>query len=107
MTQMTALSPKRTVAPKTVGFVCCATLLSVSFPGFKGNELVASTSISGYAISTGSACHANQVEPSRIILAMGRNEDEATGTVRISMGYGTTNESVEGLLAAIKEYIGV
>jgi cysteine desulfurase len=81
-------------------------LLSVSFPGMKGNELVAAASLSGYSISTGSACHANQVEPSRIILAMDRNEHEATGTVRISMGYGTTNESVEGLLKAIKEYIG-
>lgn len=80
-------------------------LLSVSFPGITGNELVASASLSGYSISTGSACHANQVEPSRIILAMGRNETEATGTVRISMGYGTTNESVEGLFTAIKEYI--
>ena len=82
-------------------------LLSVSFPGFKGNEIVAATSLSGYAISTGSACHANQVEPSRIILAMGRNEKEATGTVRISMGYGTTIESIEGLFGAVKEYIGI
>jgi cysteine desulfurase len=81
-------------------------LLSISFPNFKGNEIVAATSMSGYSLSTGSACHANQAEPSRIILAMGRNENEATGTVRISMGYGTTNESVEGLFTAIKEYIG-
>jgi len=81
-------------------------LLSVSFPDFKGNEIVAATSLSGYAISTGSACHANQVEPSRIILARGRNEKEATGTVRISMGYSTTSESVEGLFKVLKEYIG-
>lgn len=81
-------------------------LISVSFPGFKGNEIVAVTSLSGYAISTGSACHANQVEPSRIILARGLNENEATGTVRISMGYGTTSESVEGLFIAVKDYIG-
>ena len=78
-------------------------LLSISFPGFKGNEIVAATSLSGYAISTGSACHASQVEPSRIILAMGRNEEEATGTVRISMGYGTTSESVEGLFTTLLE----
>jgi cysteine desulfurase len=82
-------------------------LLSVSFPDFKGNEIVAATSLSGYAISTGSACHANQVEPSRIILARGRSEKEATGTVRISMGYGTTNESVEGLFKVLKTYLGI
>ena len=81
-------------------------LLSVSFPDLKGNEIVASASLSGYSISTGSACHANQVEPSRIILAMGRNENAASGTVRISMGYGTTDDSVEGLLRAIREYTG-
>ena len=81
-------------------------LLSLSIPGMKGNELIAAMSLSGCSISTGSACHANQVEPSRIILAMGRNEKEATGTVRISMGYGTTPESVNDLLKAIKDYLG-
>jgi len=82
-------------------------LLSISIPGMKGNELVAAMSLSGYSISTGSACHANQVEPSRIILAMDRNENEATGTVRISMGYGTAAESVNGLIKAIKDYVGI
>jgi cysteine desulfurase len=80
-------------------------LISISVPGMKGNEIVAALSLSGYSLSTGSACHANHEEPSRIILARGLNDNEATGTVRISMGYGTTEESLDGLLKAILEYI--
>jgi cysteine sulfinate desulfinase/cysteine desulfurase-like protein len=38
------------------------------------------------------------MEPSRIIRSMGRTSKEAIGSVRISMGVGTTKESVDGLL---------
>ena len=73
----------------------------------KGNEIVSALSLSGYALSTGSACHANREEPSRIILSRGLREDEATGTIRISMGYGTTQESVDGLIHSLMEYVGL
>ena len=41
------------------------------------------------------------LKPSRIILATGRSEKEALGTVRISMGRGNTTQSVEELGQAI------
>lgn len=71
--------------------------LSLSFSGLQGNELVAALSLSGCKIATGSACHADKPEPSRIILATGRTEKEAIGTIRISLGRGNTVESVEEL----------
>ncbi len=73
-------------------------ILSISIPGVSGREMVGAMSMHGFAVSTGSACHASQLEPSRIILAMGQNKQEAIGTVRISMGYGTTSEAMEELL---------
>ena len=80
-------------------------LLSLSFMGCKGNEIVTTLSLSGFSASTGSACHANQVEPSRIIQAIWRNKKKAIGAIRISMGYGTTQESVDALLEALVEYV--
>ncbi len=60
--------------------------VSLSFPGFLGNEIVNALSIDGFSISTGSACHENVVEPSRIILALGRSRKEAEGTIQDKYG---------------------
>lgn len=73
-------------------------LVSLSFPSHSSQEIIAGLSLSGYALSAGSACHASQVEPSRIILALGRSTEEAKGTIRISMGYGTTPVAVDSLI---------
>ena len=61
-------------------------LLSVSFPGLDGHALAADLSLRGYAVATGSACHADQVTASRVILALGRPPETALGTVRVSFG---------------------
>jgi len=82
-----------------------AGLLSLSFPGFSGREIVGTLAMSGYAISTGSACHANEMEPSRIIRSMGRTSKEAIGSVRISMGIGTTEESVDDLIQKLFDLV--
>jgi len=76
-------------------------LLSVSIPGTDGSETVAALSLLGMKTATGSACHADRPQPSRIILATGRSEKEAVGTIRISMGRGNTTQSVEELGRAI------
>jgi cysteine desulfurase len=79
--------------------------LSLSFPGFQGSEIVTAMSLEGYSVSTGSACHANEVEPPRIILSLGRSRSEATGTIRITMGRGSTEQSVNDLSDAIIRHI--
>ena len=79
--------------------------LSLSFPGFRGSELVVALSVSGFKIASGSACHASRVTPSRIILATGRTEKEAIGTIRITMGRGNTEESVEALGRSLLEIL--
>lgn len=78
--------------------------VSLSFAGYNGHEIVAALSLSGYSVSTGSACHANQTEPSRILLAIGRSIRQATGSIRISMGYGTSQGALNGLLDALRGY---
>lgn len=80
-------------------------LLSVSLPGFSGKEIVGALSVSDFAVSTGSACHSNQMEPSRVIRAMGRTTGEAVGSIRISMGTGTTVEAVDALMEELFDLI--
>jgi cysteine desulfurase len=79
--------------------------VSLSFPGFSGSEIVNALSLEGFYISTGSACHDNLYKPSRTILAIGRNEKEAIGTIRITMGRWTTEQSVIDLTGAISDFI--
>jgi len=66
--------------------------LSVRFPRVLGTALLAESP--DIAASTGSACHAGHTTPSAVILAMGVPGDEALGTVRLTLGRGTTAEDV-------------
>jgi len=80
-------------------------ILSLSIQGISGHELAATLSLAGYAVSTGSACQSNHMEPSRILLAMGKSSDEAIGGLRISLGRGNTRESVQGLISVVLEIV--
>ena len=80
-------------------------LVSISIDGKSGSEIVSLLSMKGFAISTGSACHENHLKPSRIMLAMGYSESEANGTLRISMGIGTTEESANDLVDNLLDII--
>lgn len=80
-------------------------LVSVSFPGLIGEEIVVEMDLRGYEISAGSACGSGRKEPSRPVMAMGRTRAQALGTVRISMGRGSTPDAVRGLAAALKQVV--
>ncbi len=80
-------------------------LISISFPGLTGTNLVAELSLKGFAVATGSACHANDIRPSRIIMALGRSDNEALGTLRISLGRETTEENILALADTLTQII--
>lgn len=73
--------------------------LSVRFPGASGNEVLAGAT--AVAASTGSACHAGHESAPGVILAMGVAETEALGTVRLTLGRGTTLEDVSSAADAL------
>jgi cysteine desulfurase len=52
------------------------------------------------AASTGSACHSGAEHPSAVLTAMGVGHTEAMGTVRLSLGHGTT---AQGVLQAVRD----
>ena len=73
--------------------------LNVRFPGVRGGALLAV--VPEIAASTGSACHAGSEKASAAITAMGVPSDAALGSVRLSLGRGTTEEAVDIAAAAL------
>jgi cysteine desulfurase len=66
--------------------------LNVRFPGVKGDAVLAGAP--EVAASTGSACHDGHDTASTVILAMGVPPDAALGSVRLTLGRGTTEADV-------------
>jgi cysteine desulfurase len=73
--------------------------LSVRFPRASGPALLAAAP--RLAASTGSACHAGHEQAPAPILAMGISPQEAMGTVRLTLGRGTTREEVDAACVAL------
>lgn len=73
--------------------------LNVRLPGVRSDALLAACP--EVAASTGSACHAGSTTPSPVLVAMGLCEQEALASLRLSLGRGTTAESVEMAAAAL------
>ncbi len=67
--------------------------LSVSFPGVSGHEMLAR--IPELCASTGSACHSDTASMSPTLAAMGIESDVARGTIRLSLGWYTTEDDVD------------
>lgn len=66
--------------------------LNMRFSGVRGSELLALAP--RVAASTGSACHEDGEAPSAVLQAMGLDADTALGSVRLSLGRGTTEDEV-------------
>ena len=79
--------------------------VNVSLPGIPGDMLAIALDMAGFAVSTGSACASGAVEPSHVLQAMGCDEDEASGAIRISVGWNTTSQHVERFLEALPEIV--
>jgi cysteine desulfurase len=68
--------------------------LNLSFPGVLGESMLIALDLEGVEVSMGSACAAGAVEPSHVLLAMGRTVAEARSSLRLSMGWSTTPEEI-------------
>jgi cysteine desulfurase len=66
------------------------TTLNVSFPGCRGDLLVAALDLAGVACSTGSACSSGSLLPSPVLRAMGVPDEVLRSAVRFSLGPATT-----------------
>lgn len=75
--------------------------LNLTFPSVAGETLLIALDLAGVEVSMGSACAAGAVEPSHVLLAMGRSEAEARSSLRISLGWSTTAAEIEAAGAII------
>ena len=72
--------------------------LNVCFPGVEGEALLLLMDQHGIAASSGSACLADQSEPSRVLTAMGVCESDARGAVRFSLSHLNTEAEIDRVL---------
>ena len=77
--------------------------INPTFPGMNGLSLLAGLDCHHVCISIGSACTADRFEPSHVILGMGKDEQYALSTIRISMGTTTTVKDIDYFLWALKK----
>jgi cysteine desulfurase len=77
------------------------------FPGCLGDSLLFLLDSQGVSISTGSACTAGVSGPSHVVLSLGASNDEAMGTLRITLGHSTEDKDIDAFLKAFpKAYEG-
>jgi cysteine desulfurase len=88
---------------------CLPQVLNVSFDSTKrlvdGEALIMGLDLHGVAVTSGSACTSGSLEPSHVLLAMGRDELTARATIRFSLGRGTTEEEINYTVDALKEVV--
>ncbi len=59
----------------------------------------------GIACSTGAACSAGVHRPSHVLVAMGRSEDDAIGTLRFSLGAQSTEADIQQVLKVLPDVV--
>lgn len=79
--------------------------INVCFDYIEGESLLILLDACGIDVSTGSACNSKTAEPSHVLMAIGLGEDEAKGTIRITIGNDTTRSDADYLIAMIKENV--
>jgi len=79
--------------------------LSLIVRDTEGESLVRALDLAGIAASTGAACTTGSTEPSHVLTALGYPEDEARGSLRLSLGRTTTDEEIDTALAVVPEIV--
>ncbi len=73
--------------------------------GFEGETLLMQLDKKGIAVSSGSACHSGQTEPSHVLLAMGVPSNVARSAIRVSFGKDNKPEEVNQFMDALQNII--
>lgn len=79
--------------------------ISLSFPHVAADQLLMYLDQRGIAASSGSACTAGSLEPSHVLLAMGRNAKEARSALRLSLSRFTTEVEVDCVTRTVVEAV--
>ncbi|MFX4273095.1 cysteine desulfurase family protein [Propionibacteriaceae bacterium Y1685] len=80
-------------------------IVNVTFADVRADDLLLLLDAAGIDASTGSACTAGVSQPSEVLLAMGRSEAEASGSLRFSLGHSTTSVDIDRLTAVLPDAV--
>jgi cysteine desulfurase len=79
-------------------------VISVSFPGYKSDILLAKLDRLGMEVSNGSACGSGSIKPSPVLEAMGISDSQNISTLRFSFGRDNTEKEVIELVKALGQF---
>ncbi len=98
--------PKTTVVrlPKTT-VVRLPNTSSLVIEGVDGESLLMNLDLEGISVSTGAACSSGNPEPSPVLVAMGLSRREAQGSLRVSLGWGTTDDEIAKFTETLEKVI--
>jgi cysteine desulfurase len=78
-----------------VGSTSCLVL-----PGFPGERMVMRLDLAGISVSAGAACSSGKIKPSHVLGAMGFSPENAACAVRVSLGWGTSENDARRFVEA-------
>jgi len=79
--------------------------LNLTLPGLRGESIVIALDQHGVSLSSGSACKSGSPEPTYVLIAMGRTEQEAHCSVRFSLSRHTTEEDIDDTVLALAQVL--
>lgn len=79
--------------------------VSFCFEGIEGESLLLLLDDKGICASSGSACTSGSLDPSHVLLAIGRPHEIAHGSLRLSLSEENTDEEVEYIIKSVKEVV--
>ena len=79
--------------------------VSFCFEGVEGESLLLLLDAKGICASSGSACTSGSLDPSHVLLAIGRPHDVARGSLRLSLCEWNTDEEIDRILEAVPEVV--
>lgn len=79
--------------------------INLTFPGHEGLTLLAGLDCYEVSVSIGSACTADRIEPSHVLIGMGRSVRAALSSIRMSMGITTSRRDMRYVLDVLGEVL--
>ena len=79
--------------------------INFSFEGIEGEGILLLLDQKGISASSGSACTSGALDPSHVLLSIGRIHDVAHGSLRLSIGEDITKEQADYIIESVKEVV--
>ncbi len=79
--------------------------VNFSFEGIEGEGILLLLDQKGISASSGSACTSGALDPSHVLLAIGRIHDVAHGSLRLSIGEDITKEQADYIISSVKDVV--